>query len=902
MARHKDILKSHNPEMLFTFDEETNFITVVGNNSSGFYIDEHVYQNTASGNIYHINNDSYDTEFNTKTLIPNERFSTFTSFSFGKSDMTYNRADMFLEIENDPECMTSATGSFSTSFQLQFPDIANGILNTKINNEAFKRYQLLMVRVVDNFIMSRGEFTFDKNVISFNINPALLYNTALTDEVTGEVIPQNVEVAFVLVYDRLAYTDGKSKFRDNEWDNSNINTANAFYNDIVGSYLYLDPNPLHDNDDTSILATDIASWIKYNNERMTNLPQVKDGIRPYTHLWTIRPFQFIYNPNADANGIDNLPNVPKRVPDFEFDSWYIHVKDMVSIATGRTQNLNPPFEQHEYLSYTNDTQDVIKTWTDITKSNIRFTVSLNKIPHIVKFNYITPSTSSSIWYQLLNFNGFSVCGRPFDKGVSIAVVINGIVSSFSHSITNNKSQNFIVNYDRSNNDHKIEMYANGEYVGGQVIYEKDRQFNGQLIKENNNIIQFGTDGKSKPYLFTTNTSYSYVGYSSLPSSTWGIIVANQTETGWVNIFPNKVLLDNVAVFNNKLFTQDEARELFISTLTYSGILEHLAVSHHYKFQSLKHYYRYQYSNFTYTDGWVYKLIDSKTYNPNGGGSDTTSNDMYSDRTSLMYSGDVSIEKVDDHGVIEHALRMQNNAVLQTGNNLLYSTNNKPQTMILWFKTTSNKHQYILSAVDHALPFKGATVEIQSGYITFNFGSRGVTTPNTYADGQWHRLIIQFRPHASSTNKNGMIMFIVDQNFKTDWTLSSIGEYTHGDYTQYWSMTIGNDLIGDRGFDGYIAEIQMFDSFIHDYYLNYLYTNRQYFVTSGTIYFNNLPTNTKVRIYSHLTGELLAQVMTDYMGYFEYKNEETYTIDVVVLDNRNYMENYQTFTGIILNSK
>lgn len=904
MARHKDILKRHYPEMLFTFDEETNYIDVSGNVASGFYLDENIFQNMATANIYRMNNDSYVSSYNTKTVIPNERFSTFTSFSFGKTvtEMAVNKSDLFLDVEVDPECTTSMTDNFSTSFQLQFPELKsnNTLYNTQINNEAFKRYQLLMVRIKDNLILGRGEYSFNKNVVKMTINPNLLFNRDLKDE-NNEVIPQMVEVAFLLIYDRFAYTDTKSVFRDNEWNYTGSNKEdkiNRFYNDSVGSYLYLDANPMHDINDFEIQPTDLASWVKYNTSSYNNLPQTKLGVVPYTHIWTMNVFKFRYDPKHIPVGIDNKPQQITRLPDYDFDGWHVNVLNMCS--SSNSSNTSPEFKQYEYLEYPDYTDDIIKTWSDITLSSIEFNVALNKIPHIVKFNTVSTSTTNSLWYQIFKLNNFRIYGKPVGSSIHIAIVINGIVmSGATYTISNNITYNFVVNYDRSNSNNKLELYVNGELAKTYVISNVDQQFIGQLIKDENNSIQIGIDGITQPYMFTTNVSYNWFNYTTLPSSTWGQIITNQTETGYVNIFPTRVLVDNFAVFNNKLFTIDEARELFISTLTYSGILTHLGITNHYEFKSLKHYYRYVTSNFNYADGWVYKLIDSRTYNDATSSSSTTSNDMYYDSVSLMYSGDVSIEDVSDHGIIQNALRMQNNAILQTRNNLI-SNGTSEQTAIFWFKTSSNKHQYILSAVDHRLPYKGASVEIQSGYITFNFGATTITTPNSYADGEWHRMVIQYRPYIGQSK--GLIRYELDENFKHEYAIDNTLVYTHDDYTQYWKMNIGNDLIGDKGFDGYFAEFQIFSKYINEYYLKYLYNNRQFFVTNGVVYFNNLPTNTKVRVYSHLTGELLAQLYTDENGFFEYKNEETYTIDVVVLDNRNYMEYYQTFTGVILNSK
>lgn len=911
MARHKDILKSHHPEMLFTFDEETNFVSVSNNQASGFYLDENVYQNMAHATIFRVNNDGYDYGYNTKTIVPNERFSTFTSYSYGGTKTIGNRADLSLDVEVDPECMTSTIGNFSTSFQIKLSDFSSNsnITNTYLDNESLKRYQLLMVRVSDNLILGRGEFSLTKNAMTMSVNHTLLYNPNLTrtrtqvDPITNEEIiitepaPQTVHVAFILVYDRLRYVKSNVT-RNNEWSSGTISIVNAFYNDIVGGYLYLNDNPLHNPNDTECSANDILSYVKYHTSSYDNLPVNKNGIIVATQVKAFKEFKMIFDKTKDglALGVEDV-NYPTRYPDRDFNSLKINIHSVASSTKGGSN-----FPKYEYLSFNdeNDSQNIFY-WTHITGStNIVFHVSLNRIPDILKFSLMNSSISSGIWYDVISINNFKICARPVGNALRIGVLINGYTTSASYDIMDSQIYSFVVNYNRSESVHKITMFVNGEIVVMNSNVPNNAKYIGSLIKENDNNIHIGTDGHKRPYIFTKNLTYDNASlYTSLPTGTWGTIVSSQNEYAFVNILPVKIMLDNFAVYNGKQFNQDQSRELYISCYSYNDILIRLGLSSRYEFKKLYNEYSYiSYNEENY--GWVRKIVDDARWvksNPYSTSSSMSSDDSYS---LHLYGKNIEIVDVKDHGIFNTAISLKNNAHLSTRNNILYGSPNG-KTTSFWIKTESNRKQTILSSVSHILPFTGINMYIQSGYITLDFGNKTITTRNSYSDGKWHRVVLQFKPHDSGTN-NGFIRLIIDQNFSHEFPLSTTSGYTNSDWTDYWTVKIGNDLIGDLGYNGLIADMQVFNSIVDPYYLNYLYQNKQYFNASGTIYFNNLPTNTRVRIYNHLTGQLLAQTQTDENGYFEYKNEETYTIDVVVLDNRNNMENYQTFTGIIINSK
>lgn len=911
MARHKDILKSHHPEMLFTFDEESNFVSVSNSQASGFYLDENVYQNMAHATIFRVNNDGYDYGYNTKTIVPNERFSTFASYSFGGKFSTGNRSDMSLDVEVDPECMTSPIGNFSASFQINIPDLSGAITNTMLNNESFKRYQLLMVRVKDNLILGRGEFGFNKNAMTFNVAHNLLYEPNLTttktviDDVTGEekevteFLQQKTDIAFMLIYDRLRYTRD-NKIRDNEWNNSNYTVVDKFYNEIVGSYLYLDPNPLHDNGDTDCTPNDVLSYWRYHTPSYDNLPVNKSGYIAYTQIQAFKGYTLILNRNMiDIAGSRETVSYPTKYPENDFNSFKINIHSVASTTKGGSD-----FPRYEYIEYP-DGYDIPSDiyWTHATKSvNLTFHVSLNRIPQILKFSNQSTSSGSSIWYDVVALNNFKICARPVGSSVRIGVVINGYNTPAFYDIIDKSTYHFVVNYNRTlDSQHKITMYVNGEVATLNSNVPTNAKFVGSLIKENDNSIHIGTDGYVRPYIFTKSLGLdASVQYSALPTGTWGTITSSIGEYGFVNILPIKLSIDNIAIYNGKQFTQDQARELHISSYSYNDILNLLGLSHRYQFKTFNNWYSYSISLNTYS-GWVRKVIDTKTWSSSDSYSSSYTNNIQDDSLSLMIRGSCEIVKVDDHGVFDTAIKLFNNGHLTTRNNLLYSSN--AQTTSFWINTESNRKQTIMSCVNHNLPFAGISLYMQSGYITLDFGNKTVTTRTSYADGKWHRIVLQFKPHTNATsNKDGFIRLIVDQNFTHQFDLATTSGYTNSDYTEYWKMRIGNDLVGDLGYNGLIGDIQVFDKIIDPYYLNYLYQNKQYFTASGTVYFNNLPTNTKVRIYNHLNGKLLTQTQTDDMGYFEYKNEETYTIDVVVLDNRNYMENYQTFTGIIINSK
>lgn len=611
------------------------------------------------------------------------------------------------------------------------------------------------------------------------------------------------------------------------------------------SHLLLDENPLDTRPvEVDFTKNSVWSYILYTNSSHSNYPVGQFAV---SKLRAINKFTMTFDPSI-APGDINYGDIQlaNRYTEYEEDKFIINI---IGAKIRYDTNL---FE----LVY-NDGSFRNLNHSDV----IIFYGTMNVMLPITIIG-----TSFGPKLDLLKFGDLTV-KIGFTAAGSVISFFLGVSFLFSYTILNDNSDanHFVFkNEMRSNNTRYAILWVNGEKKSEIAILA------GFSMLLENYEMRIGTIGRYIYYDGTFTNNFANV-------DDYELAYINVARV-FLNLIPTAVALDNIAIFD-KTLTDTEIKKVFLSGLTNEKILKNMGIQRYYTCEDLKYYYKYLDSNDITRTGWYFEIPDSIHYKM----PDIEYNSTY----TLYYSGFLKPED-ETHFKIKKSLYSAKDSILRSRSNFLnYDTT---FTLLFWFKTTQTDRGILISSVTRDYPFGGTYLEIDNGFITINIGDTQQVTSIRYNDNDFHRIVIQ-------SNTTVIKVFIGNEVF--EFNKSAINNYNNAYFT---GLFFTNDLIGNFGLECNISEIQYFNTYIDQYYLDVLQTNTLLFSASGHVYFNNLPSQSTVRIYNHNTGELLSQSKSDVDGAFLYEDQYIRSIDVVVISDTTKMAFYQIYSGIILNSK
>lgn len=502
----------------------------------------------------------------------------------------------------------------------------------------------------------------------------------------------------------------------------------------------------------------------------------------------------------------------------------------------------------------------------------------------LKVKYLFDGETRNYASTLIDFSPFNITYYPTGANSADITVKFWKYLSYTFSTTTNVSHVITVTGDVRDSDLVTFVSI---YVDGLIV--------------NTQAIGFGFSD----YL-PFNTAIKYIGQPI----NWVVSSYPGYHTERLNIATFPISVDNVAAFNTT-FLSDKVLDLFFKSMTYDDRVKYNSPSSYYKFDMLNQYISSGYSPYDETDDLqkYYYSITINSANPSPANISYIPSAKQSSARKISIWGNNAKFVETGNKTVPTALSLSNGSHISSYNkqnqtqsgisSQLYNFINVSSdfTLMFWISTT-DAYGTIVSAADFESPYNGFDISIRGSVLQMTVGKNVnncissivtpqlgglppiiTTSPTVVNDGQYHHILIR--------NKSKTLELWVDGSICSSMSYTTI---TPGDVPS--ELVIGNSLPRNNGLDCNIGLLAVYPKAIITDYIGAYYRSATQYNFDGLVTYESVGVSVPVRIYDHVTGNLLKNLISDISGNFTWQMDYDFPVDILIQDYQNKTGNIQ----------